>query len=311
MSDDFDVSQVGLDQDSWVYGRVDVGGPTQAEGVIELRLPEGGVVSNFLGILKPVSQKDLNRIPSSVLSFHAMSIDLELLLEKALEVGGAEVEEGLEQARQASIGATGRDLVEDLYLGMTGSFATYEFEPPQDPVDLASLVSGQGVISIGVHDSEEMLEVFDDLISIGGVDAMIDFQDYKDVEIWVMDIDGVSPGVAFMEGQILFAMNHEDINKVIDHATTVGSQSILEGTTGRQITEYGAGGFYVGYHDTALAAWKLLAQSGLAAELTPELKFLANMPRLNLDDVKREVSGGTISSFLRTAKGLMFRSESH
>ncbi len=310
MTDDLDVSQVGLDQDSWVYGRMDIGGPTQAEGVIELRLPEGGVVSNFLDVLKPVSQEDLNRIPSSALSFHAISVDLELLLEKALEVGGPEAEEGLEQIRQASIGATGRDLIEDLYLGMTGSFATYEFEPPQDPVDIASLVSGQGVFSIGVHDSEEMLEVFDDLVSVGGVDSMIDFQDYKDVEVWVFDVDGITPGIAFMDGQILFAMNHEDINKVIDHAKTAGSQSILEGTTGRQITEYGTGGFYISYQDTALAAWKLLAQSDLAAEMTPELRFLANMPRLNLDDVKREVSGATISSFLRTAKGLMFRAES-
>jgi hypothetical protein len=304
-----DVSQVGLDQDSWIYGRIDIGGPTQAEAVVELRLPQDGVISTFLDVLKPVTKEDLARIPSSALSFHTMSIDLELLLEKALEVGGSEAEEGLEQIRQASIGATGRDLVEDLYLGMTGSIATYEFEPPQDPVDIASLVSGQGVISIGVHDSEEMLEVFDDLISIGGVDSMIDFQDYKDVEVWVIDVDGITPGVAFMEGEILFAMNHEDINKVIDHAKTAGSQSILDGAVGRQLTEYGSGGFYVSYQDTALAAWKMLAQGGLAAELTPELRFLSNMPSLNLDDVKREVSGSTISSFLRTAKGLMFRAE--
>ena len=304
-----DVSQVGLDQDSWVYGRIDIGGPTQAEAVVELRLPQDGVISTFLDVLKPVTKEDLARIPSSALSFHAMRIDLELVLEKALEVGGAEAEDGLEQIRQAAIGATGRDLIDDLFLGMTGSFATYEFEPPQDPVDIASLVSGQGVISIGVHDSEEMLEVFDDLISIGGVDSMIDFQDYKDVEIWVVDVDGVTPGVAFMDGQILFAMNHEDINKVIDHAKTAGSQSILDGTVGRQLTEYGSDGFYVSYQDTALAAWKMLAQGGLAAELTPELRFLSSTPRLNLDDVKREVSGSTIASFLRTAKGLMFRAE--
>jgi len=305
-----DVSQVGLDQDSWVYGRMDIGGPTQAEAVIELRLPQEGVVSTFLDVLKPVSKEDLSRIPASALTFHTMSIDLELLLAKALEVGGPEAEEGLEQARQASIGATGRDLIEDLYLGMTGSIATYEFEPPQDPVDIASLVSGQGVISIGVHDSEEMLEVFDDLISIGGVDSMIDFQDYKDVEVWVIDVDGITPGIAFMEGEILFAMNHEDINKVIDHAKTPGSQSILDGAVGRQLTEYGSGGFFVSYQDTALAAWKMLAQGGLAAEMTPELRFLSNMPQLDLDGVKREVSGSTIASFLRTAKGLMFRAES-
>ncbi len=304
-----DVSQVGLDQDSWVYGRIDIGGPTQAEAVVELRLPQDGVISTFLDVLKPVTKEDLSRIPSSALSFHAISIDLELLLKKALEVGGAEAEDGLEQIRQAAIGATGRDLIDDLFLGMTGSFATYEFEPPQDPVDIASLISGQGVISIGVHDSEEMLEVFDDLISIGGVDSMIDFQDYKDVELWVIDVDGVTPGVAFMDGQILFAMNNEDLNRAIDHATTGGSKSVLDGKAGRQIVEYGSDGFYVSYQDTALAAWKFLAQSGLAAEMTPELQFLSNIPHLQLEDVKREVSGSTIASFLRTAKGLLFRAE--
>ena len=310
MSGDLDVSQVGLDQDSWIYGRMDIGGPTQAEGVIELRLPESGIVSTFLDVLRPVSKEELNRIPSSALTFHAMSIDLELLLERALEVGGPQAEDQLEEVRQAMIGATGRDLIEDLFLGMTGSFATYEFEPPQDPVDIVSLVSGQGVFSIGVHDSEEMLEVFDDLVSIGGMDAMIDFQDYKDVEVWIADVEGLSPGIAFLEGEILFAMNSEDLNKVIDHAKTPGSQGILDGTTGRQITEYGSGGFYVSYQDTALAAWKMLAQGGFAADMTPELRFLSNVPRLDLEDVRREVSGSTISSFLRTAKGLMFRAES-
>jgi len=54
----------------------------------------------------------------------------------------------------------------------------------------------------------------------------------------------------------------------------------------------------------------MLAQGALAAELAPELRFLSNTPDLNLDDVKREVSGSTISSFLRTAQGLMFRAES-
>ena len=309
LSGDLDVSQVGLDQDSWVYGRIDIGGPTQAEGLVEIRLPEHGVISTFLDVLKPVTAEDLQRIPSSALSFHAIRIDLGLLLEKALEVGGAEAEDGLDQIRQASIGATGRDLIDDLYLGMTGSFATYEFEPPQNPVDIASLVSGQGVISIGVHDSEEMLEVLDDLVSIGGMDAMIDFQDYKDIEVWVVDVDGVTPGVAFLDGQILFAMNNEDLNRAIDHATTEGSQSVLDGKAGRQLVEYGSDGFYVSYQDTALAAWKFLAQSGLAAEMTPELQFLSNIPHLQLEDVKREVSGSTIASFLRTAKGLMFRAE--
>ena len=310
MSDDLDVPQIGLDQDSWIYGRLDFGGPTQAEAVVELRLPESGIVSSFLDVLRPVSKEELNRIPSSALTFHAMSIDLELLMQRALEAGGPDAEEELEGVRQALIGATGRDLIEDLFLGMTGSFATYEFEPPQDPVDIVSLVSGQGVFSIGVHDSEEMLEVFDDLVSIGGMDAMIDFRDYKDVEIWVADVEGLSPGVAFLDGELLFAMNSDDLNKVIDHAKTPGSQSVLEGTSGRQIIEYGYGGFYVSYQDTALAAWKLLAQSDLAADMTPELRFLANAPRLDLDDVKREISGSTISSFLRTAKGLMFRAES-
>ena len=239
-----------------------------------------------------------------------MSVDLELLLGRALEVGGLEAEEGLMQIRQATIGATGRDLIEDLYLGMTGSFATYEFAPPQDPVDIASFISGQGVFSLGVHDSEEMLEVFDDLISVGGVDSMIDFRDYKDVEVWVADVDGITPGLAFMEGEILFAMNYEDIKKVIDHAKTPGSQSILDGSVERQFTELGSKGFYVSYQDTALAAWKMLAQGDLAAEFTPGLRFLSNMPRLDLDSVKREISGSTISSFLRTSKGLMFTSES-
>ena len=105
-------------------------------------------------------------------------------------------------------------------------------------------------------------------------------------------------------------MNSDDLNKVNDHAKTPGSQSVLEGTSGRQIIEYGSGGFYVSYQDTALAAWKMLAQSGLAADMTPELRFLANAPRLDLDDVRREISGSTISSFLRTAGGLMFRAES-
>jgi hypothetical protein len=305
-----DVSQVGLDQDSWIYGRIDIGGPTQAEGVVELQLPQGGVISTFLDVLKPVTKEDLARIPSSALSFHAMRLDLELVLEKLIEVGGAEAEDQLETIRGTTIGATGRDLIDELFLGMTGSFATYEFEPPQDPVDIASLISGQGVISIGVHDSEEMLEVFDDLISIGGLDSMVDFQDYKDVELWIIDVDGVTPGVAFMDGQLLFAMNPKDLERVIDHATTAGSQSVLDGASGRQLAKYGSGGFYVSYQDTALAAWKMLAQGGLAAELTPELRFLSNMPRLNLDDVKREVSGSTISSFLRTAQGLMFRAES-
>lgn len=305
-----DVSQVGLDRDSWVYGRMDINGPTQAEGVIELRLPQEGVIPNFLDVLKPVSKEDLSRIPSSALSFHAMSVDLELLLERALEVGGLEAEEGLMQIRQATIGATGRDLIEDLYLGMTGSFATYEFAPPQDPVDIASFISGQGVFSLGVHDSEEMLEVFDDLVSVGGMDSMIDFRDYKDVEVWVADVDGITPGLAFMEGEILFAMNYEDIKKVIDHAKTPGSQSILDGSVERQFTELGSKGFYVSYQDTALAAWKILAQGDLAAEFTPGLRFLSNMPRLDLDSVKREISGSTISSFLRTSKGLMFTSES-
>ena len=305
-----DVSQVGLDQDSWVYGRIDIGGPTQAEAVMELRMPEGGVVSKFLDVLKPVSKEDLSRIPSSALSFHAMSLDLELLLERVIEIGGPETEEEIEQVRQAAIGAIGRDLIEDLFLGMTGSFVTYEFEPPLDPVDLVTLVSGQGVVSIGVHDSEEMLEVFDDLVSIGGVDSMIDFQDYKDVELWIVDVDGITPGIAFMEGEILFAMNHEDLNRVIDHAKETGSQSILDGAAERQITELGGEGFYVSYQDTALAAWKVLAQGGMVAELSPELRFLSNMPRLNLDGVKREISGSTISSFLRTTRGLMFRSES-
>jgi hypothetical protein len=305
-----DVSQVGLDQDSWVYGRMDISGPTQVEGVVELRLPQNGVIPKFLDVLKPVSKEDLSRIPSSALSFHAMSIDLELLLERALEVGGLEAKDGLMQIRQATIGATGRDLIEDLYLGMTGSFATYEFAPPQDPVDIASFVSGQGVFSLGVHDSEEMLEVFDDLISVGGVDSMIDFRDYKDVEVWVADIDGIMPGIAFMENEVLFAMNYEDINKVIDHVKTPGSQSILDGSVERQLTELGPKGFYVSYQDTALAAWKILAQGDLAAELTPQLRFLSNMPRLDLDSVKREISGSTISTFLRTAKGLMFQTES-
>jgi hypothetical protein len=232
------------------------------------------------------------------------------VLEKLVEVGGAEAEDQLETVRATTIGATGRDLIDDLFLGMTGSFATYEFEPPQDPVDIASLISGQGVISMGVHDSEEMLEVFDDLISIGGLDSMIDFQDYKDVELWIIDVDGITPGVAFMDGQLLFAMNPKDLERVIDHAMTPGSQSVLDGMSGRQLTEYGSGGFYVSYQDTALAAWKMLAQGALAAELAPELRFLSNTPNLNLDDVKREVSGSTISSFLRTAQGLMFRAES-
>ena len=104
-------------------------------------------------------------------------------------------------------------------------------------------------------------------------------------------------------------MNNEDLNRAIDHATTEGSQSILDGKAGRQLVEYGSDGFYVSYQDTALAAWKFLAQSGLAAEMTPELQFLSNIPRLQLEDVKREVSGSTIASFLRTAKGLMFRAE--
>jgi hypothetical protein len=305
-----DVSQVGLDQDSWIYGRIDIGGPAQAEGVVELQLPRGGVISTFLDVLKPVTKEDLARIPSSALSFHAMRIDLELVLEKIIEVGGAEAEDQLDTVRGTTVGATGRDLIDDLFLGMTGSFATYEFEPPQDPVDIASLISGQGVISMGVHDSEEMLEVFDDLISLGGLDSMVDFQDYKDVELWIIDVDGVTPGVAFMDGQLLFAMNPKDLERVIDHATTPGSQSVLDGMSGRQLTEYGSGGFYVSYQDTALAAWKILAQGALAAELAPELRFLSNTPNLNLDDVKREVSGSTISSFLRTAQGLMFRAES-
>ncbi|MDE0892325.1 MAG: hypothetical protein OSB14_09085 [Planctomycetota bacterium] len=305
-----DVSQVGLDQDSWIYGRIDIGGPAQAEGVVELQLPQGGVISTFLDVLKPVTKEDLARIPSSALSFHAMRIDLELVLEKLIEVGGAEAEDQLETVRATTVGATGRDLIDELFLGMTGSFATYEFEPPQDPVDIASLISGQGVISMGVHDSEEMLEVFDDLISLGGLDSMVDFQDYKDVELWIIDIDGVTPGVAFMDGQLLFAVNPKDLERVIDHATTPGSQSVLDGMSGRQLTEYGSGGFYVSYQDTALAAWKMLAQGALAAELAPELRFLSNTPNLNLDDVKREVSGSTISSFLRTAQGLMFRAES-
>ena len=305
-----DVSQAGLDQDSWVYGRIDIGGPTQAEAVVELQLPQGGVISTSLDVLKPVTKEDLARIPSSALSFHAIRIDLELVLEKLVEVGGAEAEDQLETVRATTIGATGRDLIDDLFLGMTGSFATYEFEPPQDPVDIASLISGQGVISMGVHDSEEMLEVFDDLISIGGLDSMIDFQDYKDVELWIIDVDGITPGVAFMDGQLLFAMNPKDLERVIDHAMTPGSQSVLDGMSGRQLTEYGSGGFYVSYQDTALAAWKMLAQGALAAELAPELRFLSNTPNLNLDDVKREVSGSTISSFLRTAQGLMFRAES-
>ena len=118
------------------------------------------------------------------------------------------------------------------------------------------------------------------------------------------------PGVAFMEGEILFAMNHEDINKVIDHAKTPGSQSILDGAVGRQLTEYGSGGFYVSYQDTALAAWKMLAQGQLLSELAPDLQFMSDMPHLELQDVKREISGSTTASFLRTVKGLMFRAES-
>ena len=114
---------------------------------------------------------------------------------------------------------------------------------------------------------------------------------------------------AAFEGKLPFEGGY-DLERVIDHATTTGSQSVLDGPSGRQLTEYGSGAFYVSYQDTALAAWKFLAQGGLAAELTPELRFLSSTPRLNLDDVKREVSGSTIASFLRTAKGLMFRAES-
>jgi hypothetical protein len=91
---------------------------------------------------------------------------------------------------------------------------------------------------------------------------------------------------------------------------TPGSKSILESQAGRQLLEYGTGGFFVSYLDTALAAWRTLNQSAMMAELTPELQFLSNMPQIDLAAVKREVRGLTISSFIRTAKGLLYRAES-
>jgi len=310
ISGDLQVSELGLNQDCWFYGRFDIGGPTQAETVLDLRLPQESPISSFLDVLSPVTTDDLRLIPDHALSFTAARLDLELLLERLVEVGGDEATEGLEQVRQASIGATGRDLIDDLFLGLTGYFATYEVEPPVAPYDISSLIAGQGVVAVGVHDSEEMLEVLDDIISIGGMDSMIDFRDYKDVEIWVVEADpSITPAIAFLDGQILFSPNVAHIERAIDHAVTAGSQSVLDGKTGRQLLEYGAGGFVVSYQDTALAAWKVLAQASMLAELTPELRFLANMPQLNLSDVKREIRGSSIMSFVRTANGLLLRGE--
>ena len=310
MSGAQEASEMGLTEDCWIYGRVDLGGPTQAEAVLDLRLPERGPIPAFLNVLKPVMADDLKVIPSDALSLTAIQIDLELLLETIIEEGGPEAEDSIDQVRQASIGATGRDLIDELFLGMTGYFATYELEPPTNPDDISSVLGGQGVFALGVHDSEEMLEVLDDLVSVGGVDSMIDFRDYKDIEMWVVDVDGLSPALAFMEGHLLFSMSTEYIERAIDHAMTPGSKSILQSPAGRQLLEYGTGGFFVSYLDTALAAWRTLNQAAMVAELTPELQFLSNMPQIDLAAVKREVRGLTISSFVRTAKGLLYRAES-
>lgn len=310
LSGEEEAAELGLAEDCWLYGRLDIGGPTQAEAVMDLRLPQEGPISAFLDVLTPVTADDLRLIPDHALSFAVMHIDLELLLERILEVGGAEAEEGLEQIRAASIGVTGRDLIDDLFLGLTGYFAAYEIEPPSAPYDISSLLAGQGVFAIGVHDTEEMLEVLDDIISLGGIDSMIDFRDYKDVEVWVVEADpSITPAIAFLDGRLLFSPNLAHIERAIDHATTDGAQSVLDGEAGRQLFEYGSGGFLVTHQDTALAAWKILAQAAVLAELAPELSFLANMPQMDLAGVRREIRGSTVAAFIRTATGLQYRAE--
>lgn len=310
MSDAQEAADMGLTEDCWAYGRVDFGGPTVAEAVLDLRLPQTGPIPAFLDALKPVTKDDLMLIPANALSLTSARIDLELLLERAIEFGGVEAEDSIEQVRQATIGATGRDLIDELFLGMTGSFSTYEVDLPKYSNDISDLVGGQGVFAVGVHDSEEMLEVLDDLISVGGVDSIIDFRDHKDVEVWVVDFDGVTPALAFMEGHLLFSMNPENIEHAIDHALTEGSKSVLDSPEGQKLLEASANGFYISYLDTALAAWRTLNQAAMAAELAPELRFLSGMPQIELSDVRREVSGSTISNFVRTAKGLFYRAES-
>ena len=311
-----DISQVapllefGYMEDCWLYGRVDTGGPTHAEAVMDLRLPKEGPVANFLDVLTPVTADDLRLIPDYALSFYAARFDLELLLERTVETWGDVAAESLEEMRQASIGATGRDLIDDFVLGFDGYFATYEVEPPTAPYDISSLIAGQGVYIAGVHDAEEMLEVLDDIISVGGMDSMIDFRDYKDVEIWAVEVDpSITPAIAFMEGQLLFSPNVALIERAIDHATTEGSKSIIDGDAGRQLMEYGAGGFIVSHQDTALAAWKILAQGSMISELAPELGFLEGMPQPDLADVKREIKGSTIMAIVRTANGILLRGE--
>jgi hypothetical protein len=305
------LSDIGLTEDCWLYGRLDIGGPTQSEVLMDVRLPQTGPIPTFLDVLTPVTKDDLRLIPDYALSFSAARIDLELLLERVIEVGGTEAKDGLEQARAASIGATGRDLVDDLFLGMTGYFATYEVEPPKAPFDLSSLLASQGVFAIGVHDSEEMLEVFDDLVSVGGVDSMIDFRDYKDVEVWVIEVDpSITPAIAFMEGHLLISPNLAHIERAIDHAMTAGAQSILDAEAGRQIIEFGSEGFLVSFQDTALGAWKILGQAATIADLSPELSFLKNMPQMDLSDVRREIRGSSIGAVIRTASGLQYRAES-
>ena len=166
------------------------------------------------------------------------------------------------------------------------------------------------MFAIGVHDTEEMLEVLDDLISLGGMDSMIDFRDYKDIEVWVVEADpSITPAIAFLDGRLLFSPNLAHIERAIDHATTDGAQSVLDGEAGRQLFEYGSGGFLVTHQDTALAAWKILAQAAVVAELSPELSFLANMPQMDLAGVRREIRGSTVAAFIRTATGLQYRAE--
>ena len=298
---------LGLEEGVWLHAETDFFPGTRVQGSARLHLPEDTLIARLADTWTPLPRTLPAELPNGIWALNAWNWDMKRFYRLAREAyeeagrgeGLAPVDEGL----QAAEGLSGVDPIVDVLDQLSGVFAFYAVEPPEDDgrseLDAMDFLASMGLY-FGVLDGDAFLTVFETLFDSGGLQSVFDLEDIAGVDAYVISqsSDGIDGGLAFLPNAFVVGPARRVLERAVQALMGVPEASLAAGSRMQAVVDENAG-----------------ACAFSCVELTPLRRYVlpesnpGSSPPVDGQPARDPFDAQLISSARRTARGFEFRLE--
>ncbi|MFT5051354.1 MAG: hypothetical protein ACI8QZ_002765 [Chlamydiales bacterium] len=175
----------------WVYASTTLGKGEEMDSQFGFRCDRSTLLGRLLGLAEPAPEDMLALLPPDSATISMGAFDMNGLVDMLLEGVDKYAPAGSAQKLRATLtfvqAQFGLDPVDDLLRSFTGRFAVFQRYDPDRPIADSSdplTFSMIETLVLDLNDGEEFAEYLLEVLSIVGVEANLEIDEYEDVDIY-------------------------------------------------------------------------------------------------------------------------------